>query len=71
MQMEKEKVIGAMVVVQKKVEEAEHRLSWIREQMLEQGMEEENIERWIDELEESISEIRYQADELECELSEV
>ena len=65
MEMEKGKVLGAMGIVQKKVEEVEHRLSWIRDMMVEQGIEEENIERWLDELEESVTEIRYQAEEVE------
>ncbi|MGL4452060.1 MAG: hypothetical protein ACRDD2_00045 [Sarcina sp.] len=65
MEMEKGKVLGAMGIVQKKVEEVEHRLTWIREQMQEQGFEEENIERWLDELEESVTEIRYQVEEIE------
>ncbi|WP_297520460.1 hypothetical protein [uncultured Clostridium sp.] len=68
--MEKGIVLGAMEIVQRKVNKAEHRLNWIREQMQEQGIEEENIDKWFDELEENITDIRYQAEEIEEKLSE-
>ncbi|MGL4742299.1 MAG: hypothetical protein ACRC41_16145 [Sarcina sp.] len=41
MEIQKGKVLGAMEIVQKKVEEVDRRLTWIREQMQEQEIEED------------------------------